>query len=64
MTDLTLEAALTDARIKAQRLKHGRLHLWVERFDGCSVDWGVRVDVMTERDVRRLMEERPRGWRR
>ena len=64
MTDLTLAAALLDTEQKARRLKHGRLTLVLEKFDQHCTDWRIHVDAMTEADMQRLMEERPRGWRR
>lgn len=63
-SDLTLSAAIMDAEAKARRMKHGRLTLVIEKLDGYCADWDVHVDALTEGDVQRLMEQRPRGWRR
>jgi hypothetical protein len=58
--DVELEQALDAIRARAQRLPRGRVIAVIERQDHVTVWHRVEVEQMTERDVERVMTEKPR----
>lgn len=62
--DPALELALSDARRRAEWLRTGRVTLELHLLGGYVIEHRTTWDRATEREVRRVMEEQPRGWRR
>ena len=62
--DPALELALADVRRRAQWVRTGRVYLELHKLAGVVVEHRVVEDGMTEREVERVMQERPREWRR
>jgi hypothetical protein len=62
--DPALELALTDTRRRAEWLRTGRVTLELHLLGGYVIEHRTTWDRATEREVRRVMEEQPRGWRR
>jgi hypothetical protein len=62
--DPALEQALTDTRRRAEWLRTGRVTLELHLLGGYVIEHRTTWDRATEREVRRVMEEQPRGWRR
>lgn len=62
--DLELEEAIERLRDRVRRLTRGRVIAVVERVGAVTVCYRVDVDPMTEGDVERLMQEKPRPRRR
>lgn len=60
-TDLHLDAVLADFRHRIQRRKRGRVVCTVEILEGVCIGHRIEEDGMLERDVERLMCERPRS---
>ena len=61
--DLGLEQAVGELRARANGLPHGRVILTLCKLEGRVAYHRVDTDHLTEDELRRLMEERPRGWR-
>ena len=59
-TDLHLDAVLTDLRHRCRRRKRGRVVCTIEILEGVCISHRIEEDGMLERDVERLMCERPR----
>jgi hypothetical protein len=62
--DPALELALSDASRRAEWLRTGRVTLELHLLAGYVIEHRTTWDRATEREVRRVMEERPRGWKR
>lgn len=58
--DATLEIALNECRMACRRQPHGRVVLVLEKLEGQVADFWVHEDELTESDVRRIMEAKPR----
>lgn len=59
--DLVLDQAVEDLRGYCRRLRHGRVHLVLERERGSTSDYWLAREPLTTRDVERLMARLPRG---
>ena len=53
------EHAFGEAKAAERRLKCGRVILTIEKFDGVVIYHRVETEYLTERDLDRLMRERP-----
>lgn len=61
--DPALEQALTDTRRRAEWLRTGRVTLELHLLAGMVVEHHVDTERTTEREVERMMQERPRKQR-
>lgn len=61
--DPALEQALTDTRRRAEWLRTGRVTLELHLLAGMVVEHRVDTERTTEREVERMMQERPRKQR-
>lgn len=57
--DPALEHALTDTRRRAEWLRTGRVTLELHLLAGCVIEHRIVADRATEREVERVMQERP-----
>ena len=57
--DTEIEQALAETRRRAERVRTGRVYLELHRLAGTTVDYRVTEDRTTEREVERIMQERP-----
>jgi hypothetical protein len=62
--DPALETALSDTRRRAEWLRTGRVYLELHKLAGQVIEHRVTEEHTTEREVERVMQEKPRGWRR
>ena len=57
--DTEIEEALAETRRRAERVRTGRVYLELHRLAGTTVDYRVTEDRTTEREIERVMQEKP-----
>jgi hypothetical protein len=60
--DPALELALSDTRRRAEWLRTGRVTLELHLLAGYVIEHRIGTERTTEREVERVMQERPRTW--